>query len=160
MNELLLGLADDELVLGWRDSEWTGIAPVLEEDVAFSSIAQFELVQEAVNRWWGPLMQFHGNPIAPADDPMFQWRIKSQGNEEARQQFLDGYVPQILELGLTVPDPKLRKRDDGVWEYSEPDWAELKNVVTGHGPRTAERLAFRARFIEQERWVRDAVLAA
>jgi ring-1,2-phenylacetyl-CoA epoxidase subunit PaaC len=43
VNELLLGLADDELVLGWRDSEWTGIAPVLEEDVAFSSIAQNEI---------------------------------------------------------------------------------------------------------------------
>ena len=40
---MLLGLADDELVLGWRDSEWTGIAPVLEEDVAFSSIAQNEI---------------------------------------------------------------------------------------------------------------------
>jgi ring-1,2-phenylacetyl-CoA epoxidase subunit PaaC len=40
---LLLGIADDELVLGWRDSEWTGIAPVLEEDVAFSSIAQNEI---------------------------------------------------------------------------------------------------------------------
>ena len=44
MNEQeLLGLADDELVLGWRDSEWTGIAPLLEEDVAFSSIAQNEI---------------------------------------------------------------------------------------------------------------------
>ena len=41
--ELLLELADDELVLGWRNSEWTGIAPVLEEDVAFSSIAQNEI---------------------------------------------------------------------------------------------------------------------
>ena len=41
--QALLGLADDELVLGWRDSEWTGIAPVLEEDVAFSSIAQNEI---------------------------------------------------------------------------------------------------------------------
>ena len=39
----LLELADDELILGWRDSEWTGIAPVLEEDVAFSSIAQNEI---------------------------------------------------------------------------------------------------------------------
>jgi ring-1,2-phenylacetyl-CoA epoxidase subunit PaaC len=39
----LLGLADDELILGWRDSEWTGIAPTLEEDVAFSSIAQNEI---------------------------------------------------------------------------------------------------------------------
>jgi ring-1,2-phenylacetyl-CoA epoxidase subunit PaaC len=39
----LLELADDELILGWRDSEWTGIAPFLEEDVAFSSIAQTEI---------------------------------------------------------------------------------------------------------------------
>jgi ring-1,2-phenylacetyl-CoA epoxidase subunit PaaC len=39
----LLAIADDELVLGWRDSEWTGIAPFLEEDVAFSSIAQNEI---------------------------------------------------------------------------------------------------------------------
>jgi ring-1,2-phenylacetyl-CoA epoxidase subunit PaaC len=41
--QLLLAIADDELVLGWRDSEWTGIAPFLEEDVAFSSIAQNEI---------------------------------------------------------------------------------------------------------------------
>jgi ring-1,2-phenylacetyl-CoA epoxidase subunit PaaC len=39
----LLAIADDELVIGWRDSEWTGIAPLLEEDVAFSSIAQNEI---------------------------------------------------------------------------------------------------------------------
>jgi len=43
MRVRLLALADDELVIGWRDSEWTGIAPVLEEDVAFSSIAQNEI---------------------------------------------------------------------------------------------------------------------
>jgi ring-1,2-phenylacetyl-CoA epoxidase subunit PaaC len=41
--ELLLQIADDELILGWRNSEWTGIAPFLEEDVAFSSIAQNEI---------------------------------------------------------------------------------------------------------------------
>ena len=40
---MLLAIADDELVLGWRNSEWTGIAPMLEEDVAFSSIAQNEI---------------------------------------------------------------------------------------------------------------------
>ena len=39
----LLSIADDELIVGWRDSEWTGIAPTLEEDVAFSSIAQNEI---------------------------------------------------------------------------------------------------------------------
>jgi ring-1,2-phenylacetyl-CoA epoxidase subunit PaaC len=41
--QALLELADDELIVGWRDSEWTGIAPLLEEDVAFSSIAQNEI---------------------------------------------------------------------------------------------------------------------
>jgi ring-1,2-phenylacetyl-CoA epoxidase subunit PaaC len=41
--DAVLGFADDELVLGWRDSEWTGVAPFLEEDVAFSSIAQGEI---------------------------------------------------------------------------------------------------------------------
>src|SRR5262245_25849258 len=41
--QALLEIADDELILGWRNSEWTGIAPFLEEDVAFSSIAQNEI---------------------------------------------------------------------------------------------------------------------
>src|SRR5438128_7351797 len=41
--DLLIEIADDELILGWRDSEWTGIAPFLEEDVAFSSISQNEI---------------------------------------------------------------------------------------------------------------------
>ena len=40
---LLLAMADDEFVLGYWDSEWTGIAPVLEEDVAFASLAQDEI---------------------------------------------------------------------------------------------------------------------
>ena len=41
--ELLLTLADDEFVIGFWDSEWTGIAPMLEEDVATSSISQDEI---------------------------------------------------------------------------------------------------------------------
>jgi len=41
--ELLLALADDELVTGHRVSHWTGVAPSLEEDLAFSTIAQDEI---------------------------------------------------------------------------------------------------------------------
>ena len=41
--EFLLALADDEFVIGYANSEWTGIAPLLEEDIAFSSLAQDEL---------------------------------------------------------------------------------------------------------------------
>jgi len=40
---LLRSMADDEFVIGFSDSEWTGIAPILEEDVAMSSLAQDEL---------------------------------------------------------------------------------------------------------------------
>jgi ring-1,2-phenylacetyl-CoA epoxidase subunit PaaA len=121
--------------------------------------AQFELVQEALDRWWPPLMHFHGTPISADEDPMVHWRIKSQGNEEARQQFLEGYVPQILELGLTIPDPKLRRRDDGVWEYTEPDWEELLAVVNGNGPASQERLAFRRLSRANVDWVTRLVLA-
>jgi ring-1,2-phenylacetyl-CoA epoxidase subunit PaaA len=105
-------------------------------------------------------MQFHGNPIPADEDPMYRWRIKSQANEEARQQFLDGYVPQIWELGLSVPDRALRKREDGVWEYSEPDWDELTSVVTGHGPASRERLEFRRLSRSEVNWVARVTLAA
>jgi ring-1,2-phenylacetyl-CoA epoxidase subunit PaaC len=40
---VLIALGDDELILGHRHSEWTGFAPQIEEDVAFSSIAQDEI---------------------------------------------------------------------------------------------------------------------
>jgi ring-1,2-phenylacetyl-CoA epoxidase subunit PaaC len=43
LDGLLLSMADDEFVIGFSDSEWTGIAPILEEDVAMSSLAQDEL---------------------------------------------------------------------------------------------------------------------
>ncbi|MCK6456978.1 MAG: phenylacetate-CoA oxygenase subunit PaaC [Phycisphaerae bacterium] len=41
--DLLVRLADDELVIGHRNSEWTGLAPILEADIAFSSMAQDEI---------------------------------------------------------------------------------------------------------------------
>ena len=39
----LTALADDELILAHRNSEWTGHAPILEEDIALANIAQDEL---------------------------------------------------------------------------------------------------------------------
>ncbi len=40
LEDLLFRMADDALIYGHRNSEWTGLAPLLEEDIAFSSIAQ------------------------------------------------------------------------------------------------------------------------
>jgi ring-1,2-phenylacetyl-CoA epoxidase subunit PaaC len=43
--DLLYRLADDDLIVGHRNSEWTGLAPILEADIAFSSIAQDQMGQ-------------------------------------------------------------------------------------------------------------------
>jgi ring-1,2-phenylacetyl-CoA epoxidase subunit PaaA len=122
---------------------------------------QRALVQDAVDRWWGPLMQMHGPPTDPAKDRDLAWRIKNKDNETLRQEFLAVYVPRIREIGLKVPDPALRQDpDSGRWRYTEPDWRELYAVVTGHGPRSKERLEFRRLNYAATQWVRDTVMAA
>ncbi|MGG1573109.1 1,2-phenylacetyl-CoA epoxidase subunit PaaC [Fictibacillus sp. NRS-1165] len=40
LKELIYQLADDDFILAYRGSEWLGLAPHIEEDVAFSSINQ------------------------------------------------------------------------------------------------------------------------
>src|SRR6202162_1926335 len=71
--------------------------------------AQREMVQEALDRWWGPLMQMHGPRTPREKDRDIYWRVKAKTSEELRQEFLTIYVPRIRELGLTVPDPELRQ---------------------------------------------------
>ena len=67
-------------------------------------------IQDALDRWWGPLMQMHG-PRTPREKDMdLRWRIKAKSSEELRQEFLTIYVPRIRELGLVIPDPELRVR--------------------------------------------------
>lgn len=57
----LLASADDELILAHRDAEWTGHAPILEEDIALANIAQDELGHATV---WYELRQ-----ALTGDDP-------------------------------------------------------------------------------------------
>lgn len=45
LKELLYKIADDQLIIGHRNSEWTGMGPLLEEDIAFSSMAQDKVGQ-------------------------------------------------------------------------------------------------------------------
>ncbi len=121
--------------------------------------AQRAMVQEALDRWWPPLMQFHGPPTPAEQDKDLTWRIKSKHNEQLRQEFLGMYVSKIRELGLTIPDPAIGYDEQaGRWVYTEPDWDELRSVVTGNGPKSAERLEFRRRMYEQGEWVRRAVM--
>jgi ring-1,2-phenylacetyl-CoA epoxidase subunit PaaC len=48
VKELLYKIADDLLIIGHRNSEWTGMGPLLEEDIAFSSMAQDKIGQSYV----------------------------------------------------------------------------------------------------------------
>jgi ring-1,2-phenylacetyl-CoA epoxidase subunit PaaA len=117
-------------------------------------------IQEAFDRWWGPLMQMHGPRSDRAKDRDLHWRIKAKTSEELRQEFLSIYVPRIRELGLSLPDPDLRLDEaTGEWRYAEPDWQELRTVVTNHGPKSEERLAFRRLNYDKTQWVRDSILS-
>ena len=45
IKDLLFKIADDQLILGHRSSEWIGLGPLLEEDIAFASKAQDKVGQ-------------------------------------------------------------------------------------------------------------------
>ena len=90
-----------------------------------------------------------------------KWKVKMASNDDMRQQYLNMYVPKIWDLGLTLPDPNLKKNEEtGKWEYTEPDWDEFKRVINGDGPCNAERLAVRRNSEERGRWVREALKTA
>lgn len=122
---------------------------------------QREMMQEALNRWWPPMMHFFGpsDKISTHTEVLMKWKVKMATNDECRNQFLDMYVPKIWELGLTIPDANLKKNEETrQWEYTEPDWEEFKRVINGDGPCNKERLAVRAMAEERGRWVRRALL--
>lgn len=128
--------------------------------LATGTPAQRQMLQEALNRWWKPIMHFHGPPdkVSVHTEKLVRWKVKMASNDEMRQEFLDAYVPKIWELGLTVPDPSLRKNEEtGKWEFSDPDWDEFKRVINGDGPCNRERLAVRRMAEEQGQWVRRAL---
>lgn len=128
--------------------------------LATGTPAQRKMVQDALNRWWKPIMHFHGPPdsVSVHTEKLVRWKVKMATNDEMRQEFLDQYVPKIWELGLTIPDPNLRKNPEtGVWEFSDPDWDEFFRVIRGDGPCNKERLAVRRMAEEQGRWVRNAL---
>jgi ring-1,2-phenylacetyl-CoA epoxidase subunit PaaA len=122
---------------------------------------QRQMLQEALNRWWTPVMHFFGPPdkVSVHTEKLMKWKVKLASNDEMRQQFLNMYVPKIWELGLTIPDPALRKNTEtGKWEYTEPDWAEFMRVVNGDGPCNKERLAVRQMAHDKGKWVRAALM--
>ncbi|MGY3080673.1 phenylacetate-CoA oxygenase PaaG subunit [Bradyrhizobium sp. LM6.10] len=122
---------------------------------------QQAMAQEALNRWWWPVLMMFGPPDATSQhsDTSTKWKIKRFSNDELRQKFVDATVPQAQYLGLTIPDPGMIQDAEGHWRYSEIDWTEFKQVLAGNGPCNRDRLAARRKAHDEGAWVREAAAA-
>jgi ring-1,2-phenylacetyl-CoA epoxidase subunit PaaA len=124
---------------------------------------QRQMAQESLNRWWRPIIHFFGpsDKASVHSEKLMKWKVKLASNDDMRNQYFNTYVPKIRELGITIPDPELKRSEDGkTWTFSDPDWDEFYRVINGDGPCNAERLAVRKWAEEQGRWVRKALYNA
>jgi ring-1,2-phenylacetyl-CoA epoxidase subunit PaaA len=123
---------------------------------------QMAMAQEALNRWWWPVLMMFGpsdkDSLHTADT--MRWRIKRFSNDDLRQKFVDATVPQGHYLGLVFPDPKLKFDEaTGHWQTGEIDWSEFRRVLAGDGPCNRQRMQQRREAHENGRWVREAAAA-
>ena len=120
---------------------------------------QKAMAQDAVDRWWYPSLSMFGPPDgdSPNSERSMRWKIKRFSNDDLRQRFVDMCVQQVSVLGLTLPDPALRWNPQrGAHDYTQPDYAELNQVIAGNGPCNRQRLAHRQAAHDDGAWVREA----
>jgi ring-1,2-phenylacetyl-CoA epoxidase subunit PaaA len=130
--------------------------------LAHGSEEQKAMAQNALDRWWWPVLMMFGPPdqVSQHSDTSTKWKIKRFSNDELRQKFVDATVPQAQYLGLSIPDPGMKQNETtGHWEYSEIDWNEFKQVLGGNGPCNRDRLAARRKAHDEGAWVREAAQA-
>ncbi|MCE3229346.1 MAG: hypothetical protein K0S32_3897 [Bacteroidetes bacterium] len=130
--------------------------------MAFGTPEQKEMAQDAMNRWWFPTLMMFGPPDieSPNSENAIKWRIKRETNDQLRQRFVNQTVEQAEYLGLTIPDPNLKWNEAKKgYDFSEPNWAEFKNVIKGNGPCNKERLEARNKAHKNGEWVRAAAAA-
>jgi ring-1,2-phenylacetyl-CoA epoxidase subunit PaaA len=130
--------------------------------LAHGSEEQKAMAQNALDRWWWPVLMMFGPPdqVSQHSDTSTKWKIKRFSNDELRQKFVDATVPQAQYLGLSIPDPGMKQNETtGHREYSEIDWNEFKQVLGGNGPCNRDRLAARRKAHDEGAWVREAAQA-
>jgi ring-1,2-phenylacetyl-CoA epoxidase subunit PaaC len=111
LRELLLALADDEFVMGFANSEWTGIAPVLEEDIAFSSLAQDEIGHARVLYELMAALEIERSNVEAAEAPNLQSPISNLQSRVA-DKIAYGRAPFEFRHAQIVERPR------GDWAYS------------------------------------------
>ncbi|WP_315772472.1 MULTISPECIES: 1,2-phenylacetyl-CoA epoxidase subunit PaaA [unclassified Bradyrhizobium] len=122
---------------------------------------QKAMAQDALNRWWWPVLMMFGPPdqASQHSDTSTKWKIKRFSNDELRQKFIDATVPQAQYLGLTIPDPEMKQDEQGHWRHGPIDWNEFKQVLAGNGPCNRDRMAARRKAHADGAWVREAAAA-
>lgn len=127
--------------------------------LSFGTPDQKAMAQDALNRWWFPTLMMFGPPDieSPNSENAIKWRIKRETNDQLRQRFINQTVRQVEYLGLTVPDANLKWNEEKKgYDFSEPDWAEFKNVIKGNGICNKDRLVSRNKSHDEGAWVREA----
>jgi ring-1,2-phenylacetyl-CoA epoxidase subunit PaaA len=130
--------------------------------LSHGSPEQHAMAQDAVNRWWWPSVEMLGPPDTESTHSAqsMAWGIKRFSNDELRQRFVDMVAPQAVVLDLTPPDPQLRwNAERGHYDFGDPDFEELRRVVSGDGPCNRQRVAHHLKAHEDGAWVRDAAAA-
>jgi len=126
--------------------------------LAFGTLEQKEMAQDALNRWWFPTLMMFGPPDSKSSNSerAIKWRIKRETNDQLRQKFVNQTKPQADYLGLTIPDDLVFDELSGNWKFTDPDWDEFDKVISGNGPLNKERLRMRVKAHDDGAWVREA----
>ncbi|SFE21023.1 ring-1,2-phenylacetyl-CoA epoxidase subunit PaaA [Bacillus sp. OV194] len=126
---------------------------------------QRALLQDSLNRWWTSLIMFFGPKSAKETgnsnaDKNIMYKIRTKTNEDLRQEFFTKYIPRVWALGLTIPDETIHfDEETQMWVYQDVDWNEFKQIVSGNGPRSQDRLDLRRSSYDNNSWVREALAA-
>jgi ring-1,2-phenylacetyl-CoA epoxidase subunit PaaA len=126
------------------------------------SEAQRAMAQDAMNRFWWPALMMFGpsDSNSPNSDELLRWKVKKYSNDELRQRFIDRTVPQAENIGLKVPDDKLKFNEETRhYEHGEINWEEFFNVIKGNGICNKERIKARRDAHENGAWVREAAVS-
>jgi ring-1,2-phenylacetyl-CoA epoxidase subunit PaaA len=124
--------------------------------------AQKQMAQESLDRWWWPTLMMFGPPDAESrhSAQLMRWKVKQESNDAQREWFVNLVVPQADAIGLTLPDPAMKKdAATGRWQHGPIDWEEFKRVLAGGGPCGRDRVRVRREVHERGAWVRAAAEA-
>lgn len=123
---------------------------------------QRKMAQDSVNRWWWPSLMMFGphDAESPHSADLLKWKVKLHSNDTLRQRFIDRTVPQAENIGVTLPDPKLKWNEKTKhYDHGEINWEEFYNVINGRGICNKERMKARRDAHEKGSWVREAAEA-